>query len=113
MIIGSDVFKPEVIKKFVHNPEDIVAYSDSVIPLWARHIPNIKNNQRYFFAVKVRGMLTLTYKQRKSLIDRLIDGVQISGSMRQFISIDNIIAACDRDALIVLTKEAINEKANS
>ena len=37
-------------------------------------------------------MLTLTYKQRKSLIDRLIDGVQISGSMRQFISIDNIIA---------------------
>lgn len=109
MIIGTDQFKPEEFKRYVMYPEEVVAYSDNSIPLWARHIPNIQNNQRYYYAVKVRGMLSIPFKQRSKLIDVLTDGISISGAMDRFIPIMSVIMACDKDTLVKLLEEKLKE----
>ncbi|MCM1219038.1 MAG: hypothetical protein NC548_31535 [Lachnospiraceae bacterium] len=56
-------------------------------------------NQRYFVAIHLRNVLSIPFKQRKEMVEALVDGISITGDMSCFISITDILDACDKQKL--------------
>lgn len=99
MIIGYDEIPVNEVKSFIGKPNDFVAYVDSLIPMWARHIDSIISNQRYFVALHVRRMLSLPYKERMDLVNALVRGIRIKGTTNTFVPITHIVRSCNLEAL--------------
>lgn len=100
MLVGTTNIDYGTIKEFANQPEDLVRYVENHIPVWARHIPCLAHNQRFYVALHLRNVLTLPFKTRKEMTDALIDGINIRGLMSSFTSITDILDACDKDALL-------------
>lgn len=107
MLIGYTTVDYEALKKFVNNPDDIVTYVISQIPIWARHIDGICDNQRYYIALHLRKVLTIPYKQRTELVDALTRGIYLRGVCTNFVSITDIVNACDKESLIAMLKAEV------
>lgn len=111
MIVGNLNLDYTEIKKFVNHPQDIVAYCDNTIPVWCKHITPIVMNQRYYMAIHIRDMLTLPFKVRSALVETLIKDVTITGVMSHFISIYDVLEACDKEKFTRVLEDFItNEK---
>lgn len=105
MLIGSENLDYQVIKNLVGDDRAIVEYSDSLVPKWARHLPCIINNQRYFTALHIRNMLQLPFSDRKRLCNALIKDCSIHGIVNEFVPIQRIFEECDNDLLIKLLRK--------
>lgn len=108
MIVGTSNIDLSKLKSAVLNGEDIVDYSNSLVPVWARHIKGIESNQRYYVAITLRGMSSIPYKMRKPYIDRLIDGITLSGVANNVCTIYDILNMCNKDKLIESLKRGRN-----
>lgn len=100
MLIGTDQIDYKELYKRVNNPEELVTYVETLVPVWANHIHAIVYNQRYFTAVQIRNMLQIPYKTREACTDALLDGISINGVMNGFVPITDVIEQCDKEALI-------------
>lgn len=109
MVVGTLDLNYDVIKTFTNHPEDIVAYCDSTVPIWANHIDAIVKNQRYYMAIHIRNLLTIPFKDRQRMIDYLIRGLTVSGVMTEFVSVTDIIEACDKKLLLRVLEEYIKD----
>jgi hypothetical protein len=107
MLVGTTKLNYKEIKSFAGHPQDIVAYCESIIPIWALHIPNIIMNQRYYVAIHIRDMLSLPFKVRKELVDVLVKDITIVGVMSSFTSITDLVASCNKDLLLQAVEEEI------
>lgn len=105
MVIGTNSLNFDVIKTFVNHPEDIVAYCDNTVPLWAQHVDAIIKNQRYFMAINIRNMLTIPFRDRQRLIDYLTKGVTIKGVVTEFVCITDVVEACNKKQLLRVLEE--------
>ena len=106
MVVGSVDIDIDELKNVVNSNDDILEYSDSLVPVWARHIRGIIHNQRYYVAITLRNIISIPYKTRKPQISRLLEGVVLSGVANNICSIDDIIDMCDKDKLVeALQKE--------
>ena len=105
MIVGTTVIDYVAIKRYIKNPEGIVAYSDSTIPEWARHIREIVLNQRYFYAVHIRNTLTIPFKDRMLLANTLIRESKICGVATNFTQITEVLNLCDKEKLTRALKD--------
>lgn len=100
MIIGENTINYDALRSYSHNPEGLVTYVRNLIPLWAIHIPHIEDNQRYYVALHLRKVLSIPYKLRKEMVETLVAGIHIAGSVSGFVTIHDIVSACDRDKLL-------------
>lgn len=100
MLVGTTNINYKELKTFANNPQDLVYYVDNLVPIWARHIKGITDNQRYFVAIHLRDVLSLPYKTRMSMVDVLVKDITLTGVMSGFTSITDIVDACDKDSLI-------------
>ncbi len=100
MIIGENTINYNTLRSYSHDLNGLVSYVRSMIPIWAIHIPHIEDNQRYYVALHLRKVLSIPYKLRKEMVETLVDGIHISGSVSGFVTIHDIISMCDRDKLL-------------
>lgn len=110
MIIGTTNIDYSIIKSFVGKPDDLVTYVENLVPTWARHVPSIVHNQRFYIAIHVRKVLTIPYKQRMELVNALIENINIQGIMSNFTAITDVINVCDKEALVEMLKMRLFEK---
>lgn len=104
MLVGTTHVDHEKIKKFIGNPSGIVTYVETLVPLWARHIPGIIDNQRYYVAIHVRKLISIPYKLRMELANALINNIRLHGMVSEFISIKEVIDQCNQQALCEMVK---------
>lgn len=108
MIVGTTNIDYETVYLYTSAPEGLVDYAKNLVPLWARHIPGIVDNQRYLVALHVRKMLTIQFYTRKSMTDALIKDIKITGIINQFISIYDILECCDTKKLLEMLEREHN-----
>lgn len=87
------------LKTFANNPDALISYVEDLVPIWARHIPGIVENQRYYVAVHLRNVLSLPYKTRMSMVEALTRDISLSGVMSGFTGITDIVDSCDKEML--------------
>ncbi len=104
MLIGSDALNYSVLHSLAGDTKGLLAYVDSLVPTWARHIPELKMNQRYFAAVHIRNMLNIPFAQRKEMYTALIEDCSVHGLINNFIPISQIFDLCDTAALAELLR---------
>lgn len=109
MIVGTTKVDYAVLKSFVGKPRELVVYTESLVPSWARHIDCIVNNQRFYIAIHLRKVLTIPYKQRMELVNALIENINIRGVMSSFTSIYDILDMCNKDDLVSMLKMRLLE----
>ena len=105
MLIGSTEIDYNFIKRNVSEPDRICMYAEDLVPVWARHLPNITDNQKYYLAIRIRNAISIPYKLRSNLVKELTKGVSISGLVHQVTTIEQIIAACDTETLARVLEE--------
>lgn len=110
MIIGSTDIDYNNLRKFIGKPDELVVYVEESVPIWARHVQHIVDNQRFYVAIHLRGMLTIPYKPKMELVNALIDGIHINGVMSCFTEIKDIVDACDKTKLIALIEKRLNDE---
>ena len=110
MIVGTTNLDYAELKRFAGRPHELVAYVDSLVPIWARHVTEIVMNQRYFVAIHLRNVLTIPYKQRRELVDELIKDVSITGLMTGFTSIEDIVKSCANEEFIKMIEVKYREE---
>lgn len=110
MIVGTTSIDYEVLKQFAGRPDDLVIYVEGLVPSWARHLPQITNNQRFYVAAHLRGVLTLPYPVRMELVNALVNGITVSGIISSFTSIHDIISACDKNMLTSLIENELRNE---
>lgn len=108
MLIGTAEVDFETISSLRNNVNEIVSFVENSVPKWARNIPHIKDNQRYYVAIHVRNLLSMPYKERKSITDALINGIRISGVISAFTPIVDILNVCDKKALLEMIRSELN-----
>lgn len=106
MIVGTTFIDYNKINTFIGRPREFCDWVDSLVPKWARHITSIKDNQRYYIAIHLRQVISIPYVRRMELINPLIDGIHVRGSIDEFVAITEILDACDLPSLIVAVKES-------
>lgn len=100
MIVGTATIRDEDIKRVVNSDSDIIDFSNSLIPTWARHIKGVSDNQRYIVAVYLRNVSTIPYKKRKPLIDKLLCDIALTGVANSLCTITDIVNMCDKAKLV-------------
>lgn len=99
MIVGTTEVPIEELKVVVNGHSDIVEYAVGLVPTWARHVRGIVNNQRYYVAVLLRNITSIPYKVRQPLIEKLLNGIALTGLATNVCSITDIIEMCDKELL--------------
>lgn len=112
MIVGTTKLNYGEIKGYIHKPQELKAYCTTLVPLWARHIDAIVNNQMYYVAIRIRDMLSIPYKLRQEMITCLIKDVQLTGVVSSFTSITDIIGACNKEQLSRMIEVKLNGEKN-
>lgn len=100
MLVFTTSIDAGYIKQHQTDPNSIVNYAVSLVPVWAAHIRGIVDNQRYYVAIKVRNMLTLPYKTRESITTALIADITLFGMLNDFVTLDEVLALCDKEKLV-------------
>lgn len=105
MLIFTKNLDWERLKRNAKHPESAVELVDSSIPTWASHIKNIQNNQRYYAAVYLRNVLSIPFKTRMELVNTLTEGISVSGLTSYFVSLEELIDYCNKEALVKALEE--------
>ena len=105
MIVGSTKVNFDELRHYIGKPLELVAYAESLVPTWARHMKPLLGNQRYYLALHVRKMLTLSYQQRKVMTDALTNGIKLHGNLSEFVSITEIVQSCDLEVLSIMLRD--------
>lgn len=104
MVVGSCNLDFKELKRNMSTPSRIVEYSDSLVPIWAKHVKGIIDNQRYFVALNIRKMTSIPYAKRKSLTNALTYNIRITGVSSAVTSISDMVDNCDKALLVELIK---------
>ena len=109
MVVGTTHIDYDVLKSFKGRPQDLVIYVENLVPIWARHIKCLAQNQRFYVAIHLRGVLTIPYQVRMELVNALVEGIRIQGIVSSFTSITEIVDVCDKHALSEMLKQRIRD----
>lgn len=105
MLIGDNTIHFETLKSFTHNKKALVDYVEGLVPKWAKHIPGIVDNQRYYIALHLRNVKTIDYTTKMEMVEALVDGIHVRGSAKGFVTIHDVIERTNKQALIEVLRE--------
>lgn len=111
MLIFTKNVNWEKIKRNVNSPDEAVAYVKGLVPVWAKHIQNIENNQRYFAACYIRNVYALSFHDRMGLARALTEGIALTGLTTGFVALEDVITQCSKEDLIGALLEVYNAEA--
>ena len=97
MIIGSRAIDWTVVKRSMKDPQSLIAYCESLIPEPLAHIPSIKDNQRYYVALRIRSSKAIPWYHKMEFCKVLTNGIQIKGIMDEVYDYKDICSAIDPD----------------
>jgi len=100
MIVGKKRIDSLVLAKVCMNSDTLEKYCLSLIPIYARHLPHILDNQKYIVAIAIRDQLNLPFKLKQDISERLIKDVTIKGYLHSLTEIEDLILSCDMDKLL-------------
>lgn len=101
VIVGTKELDIYEIRKHCYSVEELINYSDSLVPRILRHDIRIVYNQRYLVAIAVRNIKSIPWNRRKELYEGLLEGVAISGLANQVYDYEDIMYSIDTDLLAV------------
>lgn len=110
MVVGTTKLNFAELKRFVGKPQELVVYTTTLVPIWARHIDAIVMNQRYYVAIYLRNVLSIPYKERQELVNALIKDIRINGIISSFTPITDIVKDCDKKMLVKMLEVKLNGK---
>jgi hypothetical protein len=97
MLVGTKQIPINDLAKKCTSVDDLVKYSISLVPRFARHIDEIVDNQKYLVAVKVRDIVGLPYKFKKILTEGLLKGVVVRGTVNTVVDMEDLLTSIDMD----------------
>jgi hypothetical protein len=65
-------------------------------------VPEIVDNQRYLVAIEVRKINTLSFKYKKELYEKLLEGVTVRGTINTLIDIEDILSSVNVNKIFKL-----------
>lgn len=111
MIVGTVNIDIDELKGVVNSNGDILSYTLGLVPVWARHLKGIVDNQRYYIAITLRNIQSIPYKVRKPYIDELLSNITLVGVANSVCTMDDIISICNKEKLVeALKRGACNEQ---
>ena len=113
MIIATKQLDYNALKSYANNLDGIVNYVDKTVPDWARHLKFIVMNQRFYTAVHLRKTLTLPYKARMTLSDKLLEDVRVTGVVSKVITLKDVLSCCDKHDLGEMIRCKLGRESNS
>lgn len=97
MIVGEKNIDWKVIKRCLQSPTSLIHYCDSLIPPALQHVPAIKDNQRYYVALRIRGSKAIPWYHKMEFCKVLTNGIQVKGVMDEVYDYHDIVAAINAD----------------
>lgn len=98
MIIGTKSVDFSALKKACSSVEALQAFTLSLVPTPLRHLESVIDNQKYFVALQVRAIQSLSWKRRKELCEGLLKGARIKGTPYAFYDYSDLLLEIDREA---------------
>lgn len=100
MIVGRKVINSERLQVVYDDPQSLEKYCLSLIPKYARHLPNILDNQKYVVALAIRKEKSISFKKKKEICDRLLEGTTVRGYLHAITEVEDLIFHSDIDKLL-------------
>ena len=79
MIVGKAGLTAKEVEKHCASYEELISFSDSLIPEEWRHLQAILDNQRYICALLLRSCSNVKWEKKKPIIDRILSECSIVG----------------------------------
>lgn len=98
MIIGTKDVNFSALKQACRDEESLRRFVSNLVPSPIAHIPAIVDNQKYFVALQVRSIQSLSWQKRKSLCESLLKGVRVKGVPDSFYDYNDLLLAIDSTA---------------
>ena len=95
MLVGTTNIDTNELSKHCNSAEDLIAYSDSLVPSYFRGVREIVNNQRYYTAVILRNFYKNDYNKWHPLCNALLTGVRVVGSLTDIYTCKDLLQECD------------------
>lgn len=83
MIVGEVNVTVEDVATHSSSYEKLIEFSDNLIPSEWRHVPAIRDNQRYLCALLLRKCSSITWDKKKPIIDRILSEVRVVGYVNE------------------------------
>lgn len=99
MIVGDSNVDYALIRRYISQPELFPKAVELTVPIWCRHLTAVIYNQRYMYAVYTRNLISIPYKQKQAMLQKLLEGVSITGTTTTFVSITDILNVCNKEKL--------------
>ena len=99
MIVGKkNIDKAELIKR-ISSVSSLIEYSDSLVPDCLKYRKEIIYNQRYIVALAIRGILTIPYSDKVSLLYSLLQDVYITGVVDRIYDYEDLLDYVDEEVV--------------
>ena len=108
MIIGSKDVDYSALKAACYSERTLLEFTINLVPTPLRHITAIVDNQKYFVALQVRAIQSMSWHKRKNLCESLLKGARIMGVPDSFYDYSDILLAIDREAFAKYLQEDEN-----
>lgn len=105
MIIYTKDLSKLNFEALVNDPERLLEKVTALVPKWARCIPHITDNQLYFCACQLRGIITIPYKKRKAAVEHLCNNISLGGLTNVCVTLQEIIEVCDQESLKAMLED--------
>lgn len=100
MIVGTKVVDTSQLRIACKSTMDLIKFSDSLVPRCLSHIEEIKNNQRYLVAIKVRQLQGIPYVFKQKLQDSLLENITIRGTLNVLIDLEDLMLNVNVDKIL-------------
>lgn len=100
MFVGSDIINTDKLNAIATDFEKLDNYAMSLIPLWARSIKEVVDNQKYLVALYIKKSNVLTFKEKHAAVQHLCEGIHLSGLLNTVTKIEDIFKFADKNTLL-------------
>ena len=107
MIVGSKIINKASLLSACLNEKTVVQYARELVPRFIRHNKEIVDNQRYLVALEVRELREIPYGKKTKLINALLSGIIVRGTINRITDIEDIMISVNMD--MILSKLFENE----
>lgn len=111
MIVGCKDIDFTELKRACRSEESLLRFTIGLVPTPLQHICEIVDNQKYFVALQVRSIQSITWQKRKDLCESLLQGVRIKGLPDAIYDYSDLLLAIDRDAFKRYLREEEERRA--
>ncbi|MDR1523290.1 MAG: hypothetical protein LBS29_05000 [Endomicrobium sp.] len=108
MIIATKSIDIGELRDACLSSQTLLTYCESLVPKAYQHLHFLLDNQKYYVALRLRKIKSLTYRKKESLLKELLKDVAISGVINDFTDISDIFDEVNVEKLLILLRSGDN-----